>query len=1651
MKSYFSFLIPLYLMLAFRLWSPTVEPGTTMEGSSQALTSYAALADSVFTATIGSNSPVCAGSALSLIATPSCGIPPYTFAWSGPSGPISAGQILSIVQATTGASGTYSVTVTGSNSATVTASTTVQVYPNALVNAGPDQVLCRNVNAQLAGSVGGGASSAVWTSSVGGTFLPNNTVPTAVFDPPANYTGEVTLTLTSNDPTGPCPSASDVMKITYGNGVAMVAHDEVSVALDETCSKTINASMLLEACGPIELYEVAIFTTQGINIGNTVTGQHVGVPLTARTRDICSGNIAFTKLVVQDNLPPVITCENVFMPCAVTNYDPNYLFGTLNIAHALPTIVENCSNVTLTKFDTWVDVGCTETFNGISGLSGYLKRVWTVKDASNNAASCTQYLYLQRIPLSAIQLPTDITVNCNAPSTEPIATGAPLVQAFGQQFRLFPGSASCEVSVTKTDQVVSVCAGEKSIIRTWTILDLCNGYSATPPNINPINYVQIIRVEDNFGPAFTCPDTLVVSTDPTTCCATVDLPDVIMEDACSYVRDASAIIVTTHQYTGDTLQVRSVNGIPTSFPGNNLNDPDTLVIYPLSPCLDLGTHSVTYYAEDGCGAVSSCNFKIVVQDDTPPLAACDEFTQVALGINGSAIIYANTLDNGSYDNCSDVYFKVRRADENTCQSNEFFYDAVNFCCDDVGQTIDVILRVYDRVPVPGAVALSYEEQHSNDCTIKVLVEDRLKPVCVPPANVTVSCESFDPTFEAHGQASGVDNCCLAEVTTNVNYTNFDSVCNRGTIVRTFRAYDCSGNSNSCTQRITVGYNQDFYVRFPNDVLVTSCNGTAQYGEPVVYGGQDCELMAISYTDEIYTLVPDACMKIERVWMVVNYCTYNPNAGMINVPNPNPNTTVNHPTNMPGPVVSASNAPMPWAPSVVRVNPNDPAPTNYSMYYNPNVNAYRYKQIIRIMDSEKPNVESPLYPVEVADFTENDPVYWNDPIFSDVNGADLPEANSEIRITATDACSGANLTFRYQLFLDLNADGIAETVVSSQTPPTPGTVNYNNVGNPAYSGGTPATFDDRTVPANRKYNWSLQTSTIGNFATATMKWNTQVTPDVYVTPQLPYGKHFVKWFVKDGCGNESYAEYQIGVEDIKAPVVTCLNGLSINIMQTGMSTIFASQLIQEIQDNRSPDNKLEIGIRKSGTGVGFPTDNSGNPQTEVNFDCTELGTQLLEVWAIDQSGNADFCETYVIIQDNLGSCGQSLSVAGAINTENGHGVEQANVGLSSTQSNGLPSLNVFNLSNSNGVFEFNNVLPVAADCQLVPTKDNDPLNGVNTYDLVLISRHILGLEPMNSPYKMIAADANKSGTVTTFDIVELRKLIMGTYNTLPNNSSWRFVDANYMFPNIDNPFQETFPETKSYQQAMDDMMEEDFVAVKVGDIDNTNVPNNLMSSDDRSDKTVFFEVEDREVKPGEIVTATFACTEDILGYQLTVQLNEADLLMVYPGELQSDEHFAMFPDRKAVTSSWDGNGKPEFKIQFRSNISGKLSDLLSVSSAITRAEAYNLQEEKTDVALRFTGVNGSETVSNVGFELYQNQPNPFLDKTVIGFHLPEAADVKLTIFEENGRTLFTETGFYPRGYNRILFDANKVGVSSAMLYYRIETPQYNATKKMLRTR
>ncbi len=58
--------------------------------------------------------------------------------------------------------------------------------------------------------------------------------------------------------------------------------------------------------------------------------------------------------------------------------------------------------------------------------------------------------------------------------------------------------------------------------------------------------------------------------------------------------------------------------------------------------------------------------------------------------------------------------------------------------------------------------------------------------------------------------------------------------------------------------------------------------------------------------------------------------------------------------------------------------------------------------------------------------------------------------------------------------------------------------------------------------------------------------------------------------------------------------------------------------------------------------------------------------------------------------------------------------------------------------------------------------------------------------------MIAADANRSGSITSFDIVEFRKLILGIYDELPNNTSWRFVDKSYFVPEPIQPLPDSVP-------------------------------------------------------------------------------------------------------------------------------------------------------------------------------------------------------------------------------------------------------------------
>jgi len=386
----------------------------------------------------------------------------------------------------------------------------------------------------------------------------------------------------------------------------------------------------------------------------------------------------------------------------------------------------------------------------------------------------------------------------------------------------------------------------------------------------------------------------------------------------------------------------------------------------------------------------------------------------------------------------------------------------------------------------------------------------------------------------------------------------------------------------------------------------------------------------------------------------------------------------------------------------------------------------------------------------------------------------------------------------------------------------------------------------------------------------------------------------------------------------------------------------------------------------------------------------------------------------------------------------------------------------NYTNDNGLFLFDE-LPVNTPYTVVPQLDENPLNGVTTIDLVILKKHILNIQPITSPYKLIAGDANNSGSISTLDLLAIRKLILQINPDFPENTSWRFVDAAYQFPNPQDPWNPAFPETYLNGNLLDDDMAANFIAVKIGDLNETAIANNLQAADDRTTGKMAIATEDLIVKNGELVSLVFTSQtlESFLGYQFTLNFDSEALEFVnlMPAEIGSIDNFGLhLTDEGAITTSWDyltaGQDKDIFtqkpttifRAIFKGKKNAKISELLNLNSRFTKAEAYAENGDAREVELVFTTPDGGIITTN-GFELYQNLPNPFRETTKIGFNLPEATQAILTIMDVSGKIITVITDNYTKGYHEIELTKNELN-EKGVLYYRLETAEHTATKKML---
>ncbi len=1494
----------------------------------------------------------------------------------------------------------------------------------------------------------------------------------------------------------------------------LVCHDQIQVSLDENCRATILPQHLLEQFGPNIWYEVIARdweTNKLVDIDPIAPFVQVGEAQIGRCLKITileksSGNSCWGKVCVEDKLPPIMKCpRDITIEC----YEDSAPIYT-----GEPSVKEACGSYSLTYKDIVSKGACALGYDKI------ITRYFIAVDNSGNRDTCIQTITVNLGNLDNITYPLHFdgltlprhthALACDAKfdpkkNVSSHILGAPdCVDAYlwdttrpGRLPRTlgwnsidsgpyaghpspksvyYPANAGCwgdneivmwegtgepanagcsNIAATFRDIRIDIAksgcdagpVGCYKLLRVWTLLDWCTG------EVRDSN--QIIKVMDQTPPQVLYPDNLVINTDPWRCEGRWDVAPAWIVDNCS----------NELHYT-----IRVENGTVLG------NDVQGYVVVNLP----LGIQNAYIVAEDCCGNITERKVVLDVQDNTPPNAVCDQKTVVTItgtqspGEN-TAKVYAETFDDGSFDNCSPhLFFKVIRMeellgtnngstkdnvalcngvngdDDNTEKGNQIYFDDyVKFCCSDAGKTVMVVFRVFDRGTGAGPVHPNRMNQggdlfgHYSDCMVEVEVQDKSIPTVVAPPDIVVSCNFWfdvtalsDPnntTFGKvvndlawRGKVKTTDAVCRYFCEKNpitgypgyqgglppqvipasnkaCDYFNslydpahpertyelvwgFDGyvlssckfdpqitvrdlrVCGQGRILRDVSVNGPNGVLVTATQTIWVVNCDPFYINSDpkaacddtDDIIWPDCQGKGtlidgcgadispdnpKLGRPEIVNGarNHCNLIAIENFDEVFTIEPDACFKILRKWVVIDWCQYDPN-------------------------LDAKRG------------------------------RWEFTQIIKVRDQVKPVVQCNVGACEPAVFNTT-----------------LNSCTGHIRltVTASDSCTPSDW-----LLTEYKIDA------------------FNN-----------GTFDFNVGKLTKKEFAQGVKPSVSNNPFADDPKNPFDASGTY-----PIGVHKICWYVEDGCGNIGQCCTLFEIKDCKAPTPYCLTGLiTVPMPSSGCVDIWAKDLDINSSDNCTPKNRLKFY---------FDGDTS---KKSIRVCCEdfvkhqksdELSIEV-QMWVEDEEGNKDYCTTTVIVQDNQNICPNpptlnSGNVNGLVKTENGDLTAKASVELYNQS-----SLVRQTVTNNGGSYLFGD-LSLNSNYMVKSKRLDEAANGVTTADIVKIQRHILGVEELTSPYKMIAADVNKSYSITASDISEIRKLILGVYSEFPKVSSWVMIPSDYSFSNPRQPWD--YPTEKNFTTSTPSS-KVDFIAVKLGDVNNSAAASNLENgSVTRNANALKLTIDENELIAGQVYQMAFKASDfnQITGFQLTLNFDSQVLAFetVQSGALKVDEsNFGMkaidhgklamsWNDSKAMTFTGD---EVLFVLNFRVLANQKVSQSVALSNDITATEAYDASLNVKNVSLSVR--SGNNLVDSNVFELFQNAPNPFDKETVIGFRLGESQPVQLSVYDMTGKIIYLKQFEANKGMNSVKLDRSELG-GAGMYYFQLDAGEHTATKRMI---
>lgn len=478
----------------------------------------------------------------------------------------------------------------------------------------------------------------------------------------------------------------------------------------------------------------------------------------------------------------------------------------------------------------------------------------------------------------------------------------------------------------------------------------------------------------------------------------------------------------------------------------------------------------------------------------------------------------------------------------------------------------------------------------------------------------------------------------------------------------------------------------------------------------------------------------------------------------------------------------------------------------------------------------------------------------------------------------------------------------------------------------------------------------------------------------------------------------------------------------------------AQFLSSVTDNCCPVWWLRLGVRRAGTGSGFPP--AGRP---LQLTAADMGAPVVvEVWAADTSGNASRVYSSVSVTNPTGCVFQLLPDT-LCALSGGNGLEDLTWKVE-TDTPSPPT----------GIFEVNSCLALSADLlagpysgyryRITPVKDNDPLNGVSTFDLVLISRYMLGVDTFKNPYQIIAADADRNGMITMNDLIELRKLILGIYTDLPDNTSWRFVPSDFEFPFPKNPFFSAVPEWVEFDSTRKTPLP-DMVAIKVGDVNASAVINSLVEAEDRA--PAWLRMQDQALAAGDHFSVPVwpdnAGAPD--GFQFALSFDPAllEITGLRAAGLTdfSDAHY-FFAEPGLLTASWanvqqisSGTDGPLFYLEGRVVRETTLQQAISLRPERLAPEWYDKNGGTAALALQFLPMP-LPAATRVGAAF----PNPGHAAVTIPLELARDALFHLEVISPDGRVLYRRQETLAAGRRHVVIPAGALETYSGVLWYKI---------------